>query len=441
MDRRSVRPDDRRGTNSHAVTAMEMRPFGHLVSVEQACRRLLRAAVPVGSEESIPLADAVGRIAAETVRAPAPVPPVDRATWDGYAFASSSTRAASPARPVTMPIVGEVFADQRFRRSVPRGSAVAIATGGEVPRGTDTLEIFERVRRHGSRIRIDHPVRPGRYIAHVGDDFAQGALLARKEEPLLPSALGSVAAAGWPRIRVYRAPVVAIVPNGNELLSPGARPRPHHIYESNNATLSAIVRAAGGIPRPMRPVVDDPGLIEETLRRAARSSDVVIATGGSSVGEHDYLPRIFPRLGKLLFHGIAVRPGKPTLAARSRRTLFVGMPGHPTSCLANGFWLLLPALRRMARLPGPGWVDQSIRLASDADRLTPGLATVVPIRVEGHRGHPTFHDSHAITSLSGVNAFAILPPGNRAVRRGEHLVVHRLLPPLGDPAFPAPANR
>ncbi len=414
---------------------MEMRPFGHLISAERARARLWRAAAPIELVESIPLEEAVGRVAAATVRAPAPVPPVERATWDGYAFASSITRSASPSRPVEMPVVAELFADRRLRRTVPCGSAVAIATGAELPRGTDTVEIFERVRELGPRIRIDHPVRPGRYVAHVGDDYARGARLVRQGELLRPSALGSLAASGFARIRVYRAPVVAIVPNGNELLAPGERPRPNHIYESNNATLSAIVRAAGGIPRPMRPVADNPVRIEAMLRRAARSSDVVVATGGSSVGEHDYLPQVFPRLGRLLFHGIAVRPGKPTLAARSSRTLFVGMPGHPTSCLSNAFWLLLPALRRVARLPGPGWIDQPIRLASDADRLTPGLATVVPLRVQGDRGHPTFFDSHAITSLYGANAFAILPPGDRPVRRGERLVVHRLLPPLGDPAL------
>ncbi len=415
---------------------MEMRPFRRLLSLEEARRRVLRAAVPVTESEAIPLSDAVGRVAAATVRAPSPVPSVERATWDGYAFASSATRAASASRPLAMPIVGEVFANQRFRRKVPAGSAVAIATGGEIPRGADTVEIFERVRCHGDRIWIDHAVRPGRYVAPVGDDFPRGAVLVRKDQPLRPSALAAVASSGQPRIRVYRAPVVSMIPNGDELLAPGKPPRPNHIYESNNAALSAIVRAAGGIPRPMAPVGDDPDRIERTLRAAARVSDVVIATGGSSVGEHDYLPRVFPRLGKLLFHGIAVRPGKPTLAARSPTTLFVGMPGHPTSCLSNGFWLLLPALRRIARQPGPGWIDQAIHLAADAERLTPGLATVIPVRVEGEIGHPTFHDSHAISSLAGVNAFAILPPGDRPVRPGERLIVHRLLPPLGDPPLP-----
>ena len=413
---------------------MEMRPFHRLIHWEVARARLLAATRPIARSEPISLDEAVGRVGRRTVRARRPVPAFDRATWDGYAFASSATRRASPSGPVRLGLVGELFADEEFRGRVPSASTVAVATGARMPRGTDTVEIFERVRRSGNSIALDHRVGPGRYVAHRGDDLPLGTTIVRAGDPLLPATLGALAASGRGTVQVYARPLVSIVPNGEELISPGTRARPGAIFESNNAALCAIVRAGGGLPRPFLPIGDSPIRIEAALRRAARTSDLVVATGGSSVGEHDYLPSIFPRLGRMLFHGIALRPGKPTLAAVRGSTLFIGMPGHPTSCLGNGLWLLLPVVRQLARLSGTGWIDQEVVLAKDAEPLSPDRATLVPLRLEGDRGYPTFHDSHAITSLAEVGAFVILPPKGRRPRRGDRLTVHRLLPPLG----PAP---
>jgi len=131
-----------------------------------------------------------------------------------------------------------------------------------------------------------------------------------------------------------------------------------------------------------------------------------------------------------------MRPGKPTLAAVAGGKLLLGMPGHPTSCLANGYWFLLPVLRRLARLPGPGWIDRTAVLDRPAGRLTPHLSTVVPLHVDGDRARPTFRDSSAITSLSQANAFALLPPGAGPLPAGKRIDVHLLPPPLG--VFPRP---
>ena len=225
-----------------------------------------------------------------------------------------------------------------------------------------------------------------------------------------------------------------MVPNGNEHIHPRERPRPGPNNQSNNATLAAVIAAAGGIAKLLPPVPDDPDRIEAAIRRCLRSSDVVLATGGSSVGERDHLPRILPKLGKLLFHGVAVRAGKPTLAAKVGPKLVVGLPGHPTSCLVNMYWLLLPALRKIARRPGPGWTAGTAVLGSDAVAPTPGLSTVVPLRFVRDRAYSTYRGSSVITSLSGATAFAMLPPGRRLVRAGARLRVHHLDPPLGGPA-------
>ena len=410
---------------------MKAHLFGRLTPPLEARRRLLAATVPVARVEQVPVGQAFGRVAARDVRAPAPVPPFRRASWDGFALRSRDVRGASVAHPCRLKVVGQVFAEQTFPRVVGPGEAVAIATGGALPAGADAVAIFEDVRQVRSLVTVRAPVAPGARIAAVGHDFPRGALLAREGETLGPAALGAIAACGSAAVTVYARPVVTLVPNGNELRVPGQRLRPGEIYESNDAALSAFLAACGAETRARPPVRDDPVALERALREAVRTSDLVLATGGSSVGEHDHLPRLFPRIGQVLFQGVAVRPGKPTLAARAGRKLLVGLPGHPTSCLLNMHWLLLPVLRKLSHLPGSGWTARAATVRGPVLEATPGLATVVPLSVQGDAVRSTFRGSSAITSLRAATAFAILPPGRRAVRAGSRLRVCVLDPPLG----------
>jgi molybdenum cofactor synthesis domain-containing protein len=410
---------------------MEYHAFRHLISVDEARRRLLAAARPIARIESVPVTEAFGRVAARTVRAARPVPAFRRATWDGYALRSRDTVGATPKSPARLRLVGEVFAEQAFRGRVRAGECVAIATGGALPNDTDSVVIFEETERHGAEVRVPRPSEPGERFSPPGHDFPRGRVLVERGAVLDAVGLGTIAACGVPAVEVYARPVVSILPNGNELLAPGARDRPGRIYESNNASLSAVVLAAGGVPRPRPPLPDDPARIEHALREALATSDLVLATGGSSVGERDHLPRVLPRLGRLLFHGVAVRAGKPTLAASAAGRLVVGMPGHPTSCLVDMYWLVLPALRRIGRRPGPGWTEGTAVLGGSAVAPTPGLSTVVPLRFEHGRAFSTYRGSSAITSLAGATAFAMLPPGQRSVRAGRRIRVFYLDPPLG----------
>jgi molybdenum cofactor synthesis domain-containing protein len=422
---------------------MEMHAFGHLTPVATARRRLLESVRPLSRTEEVAVELAFDRIAARSYRAPAPVPAFFRATWDGYAVRARDTRSATARDPVELRLVGEVFAEQSYAGPLRPGQAVAIATGGALPSGADSVAIFERVEERGNRIRLRAPVRAGDRIARPGEDFARGTPLVRTGERLSAPALASLAACGLPRVRVFARPVVSLLPNGNELVRPGARAGRGRIYESNNAALASVILAAGGVPRAHGPLPDDPRSIERAIRRSLRETDLVLATGGSSVGERDHLPRILPRLGKLLFHGIAVRPGKPTLAADVGGKLVIGMPGHPTSCLANMYWLVLPVLHRLGHRPGPGWTEGTAVLGTDALAPTPGMSTVVPLELRDGRAYSHFHGSSAITSLSGTTGYTILPPGRRAVRVGSRIRVCRLDPPLGSVGEerPPPRNR
>jgi len=410
-----------------------MTPFGKLTPVETARRRLLNAVRPIDRRERIPVELSFGRVLARGVRAPTPIPYFARTDWDGYAVRSRDTVGASAARPVALRVVGEVFAEQAYPRKLRPGESVAIATGGAIPRGADAIVIFEEVKRADGTVQIFRSIPAGDRVSPPGHDFPRGTLLASEGQELSAPAVGAIAACGVPEVEVYARPRVAVLPNGNELLSPGDRPRTGRIYESNNATIASVVMAAGGVPDLHPPIPDRPELMERAIRTALRNSDLVLATGGSSVGERDFLPKILPRIGTLLFHGIAVRAGKPTLAARAGRRVVVGLPGHPTSCLANMYWLILPLLRKIGRRPGPGWTDGWAVLGSEAVAPTPGLATIVPLRFEGGKAYTTYRGSSVITSLVGASAFAMLPPGRAVVHRGARIRVHFLDPPLGPP--------
>src|SRR5580658_7874520 len=233
-----------------------MHAFGRLIDVGVARRKLLAATHPVERTDLVRVDEAFGRVAASTYRAPRPVPGFSRATWDGYALRAADTRAATRRHPTELRVVGEVFAEQAYPGRVGPGETVAIATGGALPPGTDAVVIFEDVERRGARIRVPHPVPVGDRFSPPGHDFPRGKVLVRRGEELTPPALGTLAACGIPKVRVFSRPVVAILPNGNELLAPGAREHPGMIYESNNASLSAVIVAAGGIPRPLPPLPD-----------------------------------------------------------------------------------------------------------------------------------------------------------------------------------------
>ncbi len=412
---------------------MEMHLFGRLVPAEVARRRLLAAVRPIERAERVPVERAFGRIASRAVRSPAAVPAFARAHWDGYAVRSRDTRGARAGGPARLHLVGELFAEQRFARRLREGEAVAVATGAAMPPGSDAVAIFEDARRRGDYVLVPRPIRVGERVSPAGDDFPRGSLLIPSGEAVSPAAAGAAAACGLRSVEVLAQPVVTVLPNGNELLALGSSPRRGKIFESNNVSVAAVIEAAGGIPKLERPLPDDPRVLERAVRTALRRSDLVLTTGGSSVGERDHIPGILARLGSPLFHGIAVRPGKPTVAVRAGRTLVIGLPGHPASCLLNMYWLVLPVLRRLAGRPGPGWSEGVRVLGRDAARPDPALSTVVPLAIRGGRAYPTFRGSSALTSLRGASAFALVPPGRGGARAGMRIRTCELDPPLGAP--------
>lgn len=390
-----------------------MRPLGRLLPFKTALARGLSAATPVRRVETIPLARALGRILAEDVASAVDIPGAARAAMDGYAFRVIDRRSFA--------VAGFLPAGKVWRKAVPPGAAIEIATGAVIPDGCDAVIEFERVRRDGDRIFIDAPVEPRRNIIPAGSDARRGTRLLASGDLLTPARLGAAAAIGKKTVRVRQKPAVAILTTGDEIRPPGTKLSAHQVYDANARILAGVVESSGCRVAAHLHLADDPNAIGDALDRLLtkqEAPDAAVFTGGSSVGNRDFTHALLAARGKLLFRGIRVKPGRPTLMGRTRRgALLVGMPGYPASCLLVGHALLAPVLRRMAGQIAPR-PSVRARLAREI-ASAPGRTDFCPVRLAGGVATPTFRGSHAVSSIAPADGFVTIPADVQQVRKGQ----------------------
>jgi len=394
-----------------------MRPFKELISVADALSIAVESAVPIDRTERVRLDAADGRVAAETVSASTDVPPFDRAAMDGYAVRTQDTIGAGRAEPCVLRLIERVYTGQMPTRSVAPGECIEIATGAPMPHGADAVVMVEETEIGGDEtIRIFTTAHPGQHVGRRGADVAKGQPVVERGTLINPSRVGALAATGALEVTVYTQPRVAILSTGNELVEPGRALAPGRLYDINRFTLAAVNGPHGGIAVP-HPVVPDtlPALTDAL--RAALAADIVVFSGGSSVGERELLLVLLRSQGEVLFHGIAVKPGKPTAFGRVRGTLVFGMPGYPTSCLSNAYMLLVPTLRRTARLPAFVPRTMQARLARRIASV-PGRHQFYTVRLEENVAHPAFKASGDITSMSQADGYIEIPAETESVEAG-----------------------
>lgn len=380
-----------------------MRPFESTISLTEAKHIIAAATGPLDRTETVALRDARGRVLAHDVTAPGDVPPFARAAMDGYAVRSADTARATRDTPVRLRRVETIYTGQMPVQMVSAGVCSEVATGAPMPDGADAVVMVEETAADGDTISVFAAPTPGQNIGRQGQDIRQGQLVLSAGTPLTVSRIGAIAALGHTLLTVYAKPRVAILSTGNEVVAPGEPLAPGQIYDINSSTLAAVVAEHGGEPVVHRTAVDT----LEDLSRAVDeclAEDVLVFSGGSSVGTRDLMLDVMRAKGEVLFHGIAVKPGKPTAFGRVGGKLAFGMPGYPTSCLTNAYVLLVPVLRRMARLP-----DQSIRverlpLASRVNSA-PNRHQFYTVRVENGRAVPAFKASGDITSMSQADGY------------------------------------
>jgi molybdenum cofactor synthesis domain-containing protein len=394
-----------------------MRPFGKTITLDEARAIIEQAVNPFDRTEVVPLEQANGRVLARDVFSNADVPPFSRAAMDGYAIRAEDTRGAGPATPRTLQRIETIFTGQVPQRRVGAGECAEIATGAPLPEGADAVVMVEETDIDGRGVvSVFVQVSPRQNIGRQGSDIQQGQHVLRPGVLLNPSRVGSIAALGLTEVEVYAKPTVAILSTGNEIVDPGRPLGPGQIYDINRVTVSAVVSDNGGIPIPHRTASDT---IEDLSRAVDEclAQDVMVFSGGSSVGERDLVLDVVASRGEMLFHGISVKPGKPTAFGRIAGTLFFGMPGYPTSCLSNAYILLAPALRRLARLPAQ--IVRSVRLPLAARvSSAPGRHQFYSVRVENGAATPAFKASGDITSMSQADGYIEIPAEIESVDAG-----------------------
>ena len=405
---------------------MVMKPMKALISLEEGMRILLEAVTPLDRTERVDLPDATGRILAEAVVATMDVPPFPRAAMDGYAVIAEDTFGAGSFNPVRLRLIEVVRAADIARKPVARGTCIQVATGSPIPAGADAVVQVEDTELEGQtaedgKVKVYKPVYPRQNVSPQGEDIRTGREVLPPGTRLDPSKIGVLAALGLTQVAVIARPGVAVIPSGNEIVPPGEPLVPGKIHDINSYTLSALIREHGGVPTLFPIMQDTLADVQRTLAEAL-SCDLITISGGSSVGERDVMVEAVEGLGEIKFHGIAVKPGKPTLCGVIQGKLVLGMPGYPTSCLANGYGLLVPVLRKLACLPqvptGGIELPMSRRYTS-----TIGRHQYLPVRVQGGEVVPVFKESGAITSMADAEGYIEIPANVDLVEKGERVLV------------------
>ena len=396
-----------------------------MISVEEALSRLLEplAALP---PEQISLVDGLGRVLAEDVAARRTQPPFAVSAMDGYAV-----RAADLATiPDDLRVVAEVPAGAGFGGHVGAGEAARIFTGAPLPAGTDTIVIQEDTERNGDLVRVLEGAPRGHYVRREGLDFAEGDVLLRSGRRLTARDIGLLAAMNRPWLFVHRRPRIGILSTGDEIVMPGDPIGPHQIVSSNSLSLAAFVAACGGVPVSVGNAPDDP----EALRRIAAATsgvDLLVTTGGASVGEHDLVRDALVADGlELDFWQIAMRPGKPLMVGSYRGTPMVGLPGNPVSTLVCALLFLKPALDRLSGAPTETAPQSTARLGvalSKNDQRQDYLRSRLAHAADGVLEVFPFEaqDSSMMRLLAAADCLVVRPPHAPAVAAGTIVPIIR----------------
>lgn len=382
------------------------------------------------SVETVAASRALGRVLAADVHSPGPVPHFDRSVVDGFAVRSADTAGATSGQPTYLEVVGEVVMGQAAQIELGPGQAVEAPTGGMLPKGADAAVMVEHTERlDPTTIEVSRAAAPGAHVIGVGEDVQAGALCLEAGRRLGPGELALLATLGVVEVDVFRRPLVALLSTGDEVVLPDVVPGPAEVRDANAAGLSAMVTLAGGEPRFDGIVKDVYGSLEGAAQSSLNTADVVIISGGSSVGERDFAAAVLDGLGKpgVLLHGLAIKPGKPTIVALSETKPVFGLPGHPLSAMVSFHALVRPTLRRLGGerdLSEPTTVARLARpVPSDA-----GRTEFVRVRLgKGASGEmtaePLFGKSAALSSLIAARGLVEVPLGLEGLDEGAFVTV------------------
>ncbi len=388
-----------------------------IIPVETALE-IVRAVVRPLEPERVRTAEADGRVLAEDLTSPEDVPPFRASTVDGFAVLADDS---SPSRTVVQSITAGVSG----RGTVEHGTAARIMTGAPVPDGADAVVMIEDTQTENGRVTLLKSVRPGENIRPIGIDVARGDVVLRRGTVLGAAEIGLLMTLGFAEVACYRRPQVAVLSTGDELVEPWEPVPLGSIRDSNRYAIMAAVREAGGVPRSLGRAKDDPDLQTRLVREGVESADVLLTSGGVSVGDRDFIKPALEAIGKVHFGRIAFRPGMPLTFAEIGPKLAFGLPGNPVSSLVTFEVFVRPALRMLQGDPNPARSRVEVELEHDlplgGNRLEYHRAIVRWSKGRLLARSTGLQLSSRLLSMVGHNALVIIPTGSGVVPAGAHM--------------------
>jgi molybdopterin molybdotransferase len=415
-----------------------------MLQPQDAERLILNQVTPFDAQQDlewVPLAQAHRRILAQPIRSQLDFPHWDNSAMDGYAVRHQDVDGCHPDRPVSLQVIEEIPAGYQPQRHLQPGQAARIFTGAVLPAGADTIVIQEQTQRQDDRVTILHAPQPGAFIRQQGAYYRAGEVLLSPGLGLAAPEMAILAAAQILQVPVYRQVRVAILSTGNELVPPEQSLQPGQLVDSNHYALAALVETMGAIAIPMGIVPDQRQVLQSTIATAINQADVVLSSGGVSVGEYDYVDQVLSELGATLhIRTIAVKPGKPftfaTWPSSQSYTLYFGLPGNPVSALVSFWRFVQPALRRRSGQAGP-WSTPLLSAHSQAELRSDGQReTYIWGQLKLNQGHYEFHPatgsflSGNLINLAGTTGLAVLPMGQTVIPANECVQVLAIAPPV-----------
>lgn len=392
-------------------------------SLENALNLLLGRARREAEMDRLPLLDALGRVTAEDLVSPMAVPPFDRSPLDGYAIRCADIAGASKEHPAVLTVIGEAFAGCGESFEVLPGQALRIMTGAPVPPSCDGVIRQEDTDLGMDTVQIYAPVRSGRNICRRGEDVAEGTLLVKAGEVLTAAHLGVLASVGVAQVKVMRRVRVALLCTGDELTQPGENLSFGKIYDSSRTLLTARLRELGAEVLTVDSVPDEPEKVASLLSDAAREADLLITTGGVSVGKKDIMHRVLPIMGaERLFWQVAMKPGSPLLAGAYDGKLLICLSGNPFAAMACFELFAKPVLLQLAGCADVLPRRITVPMADDFDKASPGRRLIrAKVDERGVTLGQVNHSSGALSGVIGCNALVDIPAGSPALKAGDRV--------------------
>ena len=407
--------------------------FHNIVSIKEAKKRFNSNYSLKPKIELVPLDKVVGRMLADNIVAPIDVPPFDRAAMDGYALKAADTFYSDEESPSTFRLVGSILAGENKKIELKKGDCTIIATGAPIPKGANAVVMVEYTNNVKTRVNVYRPVTPGENIMAAGSDIMQGELILRSGILLSPRETGVLAALGITKVPVYKKPRVAVLSTGDEVLEPGKDLEYGQIYDVNARSIGDAVIENGGVVDFLGIVKDNPKALLKILKKAINEDyDLILASGGTSAGVGDISYQIFDDLGSpgIIVHGIAIKPGKPTIIAFAKKKPIFGLPGYPTSAMIVFDVFVAPLIRRLAGLRKIKMkkikAKTAMRHYSAKGKHEYMLVNLVKDYQDKYSVYPLLTGSGAITTFAEADGFIEIKENVDMVAEGTQLPVNLL---------------